>query len=464
MSPKRWTDLFSAMPIKLKLTLGLSLLLAILLIGFNSLQYILLEKWIHYREQSAAERSMNDILNYFLERETGFTSAELPNIRHYLDKVNQEDERIRILDGDGQVILTVTSDVPEELVGTSYLIVSSPLTIFEFQGTVEIVRNMVELEQLTDAISQVMFLCGIGAIGISMLVGWLLSRRLLKPLQGMAETIRNVKSKGLQERMNPPVSGDELATLMTLFNEIMDQVEASFRQQSRFGEDASHELRTPVAIIEGHLSLLQRWGKEHPAVIDEALTASREEFARLKGLVLELLALTKAETAVLDEEVLLHEPGHKIRGITAAAGLIYPAFTVETDVDALSGVSLRISSGHLEQIMLTLIDNAVKYSLESRIIHIRTRLQEELACIAISDNGMGIPANDLPHVMERFYRVDKARGRDLGGNGLGLAIAKQLIERYQGTLTIQSEEHKGTTVTLAVRYVRSHAGVDGKFR
>ena len=281
MRVRQWVGMYARLPIRIKLALGSAALLVVLFVGFNTLQYILLEKWIIEREKDIVQTSISSILNYSLERESAFSTDELPAIRHYLDKLNRDDQRIRILNAAGAPLITVSNnmtgltgdwDTPSSISRQelfisgsgkhSVLVMISPLTIFESHYTIEIVKSLADYEEWTTAISRIMIYFTIGAVVLSIIVGWLLSWRLLKPLQAMAQTIRNIKHKGFHERTKPSGNGDELTTLMLLFNEMMDQVEESFKQQSRFVEDASHELRTPVAIIEGHLSMLERWGKE----------------------------------------------------------------------------------------------------------------------------------------------------------------------------------------------------------
>lgn len=464
MSLKKWTGFYFRMPIKFKLTLGSTLLIMVLFVGYNTLQYIIMEKWIIHREKKNVHQSMNEILNYFLEQEVEFKPENLTHIRQYLDKINRDDQRIRIIGADNVPILTITNNVPNNWIepysisrqevgiysrdGYSQLIMKSPITIFKFSGSVEIVKSLSQFEEMTKTISQVMFYFALGAVVLSFLVGWLLTRNLLKPLQAMAQTIRDINSKGMQERMRPALNGDEISTLMIMFNDMMDQVEDSFQQQSRFVEDASHELRTPVAIIEGHLSLLRRWGKEDPIILGESLDASLQEFARLKGLVLELLALSRAEQDTRVFESLLMNPADAIGSIINRFSLIHPDFCLETDLKRLDGTSLMISNEHLEQILLIILDNAIKYSQQNKVIWVKGYVSENHIAIEISDFGMGIPAEDLPYVTDRFYRVDKARSRDQGGNGLGLAIAKRLVDLHQGTLAIRSKELSGTTVTI----------------
>lgn len=466
MSLKKWTGFYFRMPIKFKLTFWSTLLIMVLFVGYNALQYMIMEKWIIHREKKNVQHSMNSILNYFLEEEEEFRPENLTKIRQYLDKMNRDDQRIRILGADNRPMLTITDNVPEagleavsvpgqqvgiyKMDGYSLLILRCPLIIHDFNGSVEIVKSLAQFERLTKSISQVMYVFALGAVVLSILVGWLLTRNLLKPLQAMAQTIRDIKDKGMQERMRPSLNGDEISTLMVMFNGMMDQVEDAFRQQSRFVEDASHELRTPIAIIEGHLALLRRWGKEDPAILNESLDASLEEFARLKRLVLELLALTRAEKDLQTAEALLDNPAEAVGIIIERFALIHPDFRLETDLQGLSDVSLPIAIEHLEQILLIILDNAVKYSLELKEVSIKAGVNGTQAEIEIIDYGMGIPAKDLPYVTERFYRVDKARSRELGGTGLGLAIAKRLVERYEGMLSIRSKELSGTTVTISL--------------
>lgn len=469
MSLKKWTGFYFRMPIKFKLTLWSTVLIMVLFAGYNTLQYVIMEKWIIHREKKNVQHSMNEILNYFLEQEAEFKQENLTKIRQYLDKINRDDQRIRIIGTDNIPLLTIKDNVPDDLLehqsippqeigiyrqgGHSQLIMQSPITIFEFSGSVEIVKSLAQFEDMRKTISQVMFYFTLGAVVLSILVGWLLTRNVLKPLQAMAQTIRDISNKGMQERMRPALNGDEISTLMIMFNDMMDQVEESFHQQSRFVEDASHELRTPVAIIEGHLSLLRRWGKEDPVILSDSLDASLHEFARLKGLVLELLALSRAEQNMHVLESLLKNPSKAIERIIDRFALIHPDFSLETDLERINGTSLNISNEHLEQILLIILDNAIKYSLQQKVLSVKAYVSEKQVHIEIIDYGMGIPAEDLPYVTDRFYRVDKARSRDQGGNGLGLAIAKRLIDRYQGTLAIRSEELSGTTVTIGLPFL-----------
>lgn len=454
------------MPIKWTLTLWSAFLILVLFIAYNTVQYLFVEQWMIGREKAQVRQKMNDILNGLLEREAGFTEDELPRIRSYLDKMNQNDQLIRIIDPEGNKVIAVSDGIPEEWIapkvtgktdiaaaphsGHFLLVMRSPITIHSFQGTVEIVKNMDQFHELTKAILRVFILSGLGAVVLSGLGGGWLARQLLKPLQSMAQTMRNVERKGLKERMTIPDKEDEITALMNIFNGMMDQVERSFSRQSQFVEDASHELRTPIAIMDGHMSLLLRWGKHDPEILEESLNISYHELTRLKALVQDLLTLTRAEKDGHSADEVTRRADRTVLGIVGQWEQLHPERTFETAFAGFADREVAVSERHLEQLMTILLDNAVKYSEAGSPVRVTGSVHGDKALFEVADYGVGIPEKDLPHVTERFYRVDKARSRKLGGTGLGLAIAKQLVERCNGSMTIQSKESAGTTVTIAL--------------
>lgn len=453
------------LPIRWTLTLWSAFLILVLFIAYNTVQYIFVEQWMLGQEKAQAQHKMNDILNGLLEREAGFTEEELPRIRSYLDKKNQNDQLIRVIDQHGNKVITVSDSIAEYAIpaipssktevvvashgGHSLLVMRSPIVIHSFTGTVEIVKNIDQFEKLTEAILRVFLLCGLGAVVLSGLGGAILARQVLKPIQAMARTMRDVERKGLQERMVIPDKEDEMVALMKMFNGMMDQVERSFSQQSQFVEDASHELRTPIAIMDGHLSLLLRWGKEDPQALEESLSISYQELTRIKALVQDLLTLTRAEKASPAEDEVTVRADRTVLHLIGEWEQLYPAYPFETLLTGLQEYEILVPKRHLEQILMILLDNAVKYSATGSSISITGDVRDQRAFFQITDHGIGIPEEDLPHVMERFYRADKARSREQGGTGLGLAIAKRLVEHHHGTIMVQSEVSKGTTVTFS---------------
>lgn len=421
---------FSRIPIKWMLTLWSACLIFVLFIAYNSVQYIFVEKWMIGQEKKQVEQQMNDILNEILEREARFTQAELPKIRSYLNKRNQNNQLIRIIDQQGNKVIAVSEGIPEEWIapvqktkteiviveeaGHSLLVLRSPITIHTFNGTIEIIKNMNRFQKMTEALFRVFVLSGIGAVVLSGLGGGLLAWQLLKPLQSMAKTMKNVKRKGLQERMIVHDKEDEITTLMRIFNDMMDQVEISYARQSQFVEDASHELRTPIAIMDGHMSLLLRWGKDDPKVLEESLNISYYELTRLKSLVQDLLTLTRMEQDRNAPDEVTSRADRTMLHIIGQCEQLHPQFTFETAFSGFNNQEVLISERHLEQLMLILLDNAVKYSAAGSSIHVTGSVHKDEAVFVVTDCGIGIPEKDLPYVMDRFYRVEKMRSRKLG--------------------------------------------------
>ncbi len=192
---------------------------------------------------------------------------------------------------------------------------------------------------------------GLVAIFFSGLGGRLLARQLIKPVQSITDTMGKIKQTGLQERVDFIDNHDEISDLARMFNEMMDQLEDAFRQQQQFVEDASHELRTPIAVIEGHLSLLTRWGKNDPAVLDESLNVSLQELRRLKELVQELLVLSKAESEHTDAKAGVVNPEQAIRNVIKKTSAVHPEFVFEQDLSKLHSATIQIAPRHFEQIL-----------------------------------------------------------------------------------------------------------------
>ncbi|WP_345774051.1 HAMP domain-containing sensor histidine kinase [Paenibacillus sp. H1-7] len=308
---------------------------------------------------------------------------------------------------------------------------------------------MVNHEKASDMMVWIMILAGCGVVMISSLGGYFLAKQFLKPVQSLAEAIRNVKQKGLHERVEQRGAKDELSSLAALFNDLMSELERSFKQQKQFVEDASHELRTPISIIKGHLSLLNRWGKNDAQIVDSSLTASLQEIDRLEGIIKELLVLTRSENELVADEITWLKPAELMEQTIQRMAVLHPDRQFKPDLISLGDdVEIKIVPHHLEQVLLILLDNAVNYSEAGTTITVTGRRQAGRMIVEISDQGIGIPSEDLPHVFDRFYRVDKARSRKQGGTGLGLAIAKRLVERSGGEISIASLDKEGTKVTL----------------
>ena len=286
------------------------------------------------------------------------------------------------------------------------------------------------------------------------LLGYFLSYFLLQPLGDIYDTVKEI-SKDPTKNIRVPVTGrnDELAELTAMFNEMLDRMQRYIDQQSQFVGDVSHELRTPVAIIQGHLEMLQRWGKDDPKVLNDSLAASLSETKRMKNLVQEMLDLSRAEQVEINfrnQRTVVNDVVHQVYNNFQ---MLYPDFTFTLDDDLNSPVTSNIYRDHLEQVLVILCDNAIKYSQERKEVHISLSRGMNTVEIGIQDFGEGISPEDAEKVFDRFYRVDKARSRKKGGNGLGLSIAKRLVEGYHGSITLESSLGAGSIFRIILPIV-----------
>lgn len=463
----------SSIPIKWKMVLWSSFTLILLFAAYNLAQYLAVNQWMLKQEKASIRKTMAQLEDYFQEKGP-LNDIQIRRGTTFLEKVNENNQLIRILDQQGIPIVTVTNQLPETYVQPQraerevllsmwhyedhLLVMRSPLISGDFRGTIEIINNLETFDQFSAMIFWVMVMGGCGAVLISALGGFLLVKQFLKPVQSLAEAIRNVKHKGLHERVEEHRGKDELSQLAALFNDLMSELEMSFKQQKQFVEDASHELRTPISIMKGHLSLLDRWGKSNPQVLDKSLSVTLQELGRLEDIVHELLDLTRSENELPTEEVAVLKPIRLLERTFKRFAVLHPEIQFEIDVASLSAdAMIRVVPRHLEQVLLILLDNAVKYSTSGTTITLLGQIHEDRMQMVVQDQGIGIPPEDLPHVFDRFYRVDKARSRAQGGTGLGLAIAKRLVEGNGGVINIESDQQQGTKVTLSFPVIASTA-------
>lgn len=415
------------------------------------------------REEIAINRTMSDITTFYNAKSNKPNRGEIKNSQTFLRKMNDKDQLIRVYDKDGHILVSdkngdfpvfeaaptrkkVTQMVSIE--GDEAFVSRAPLKGDDFSGTVEIVRQLNNYRRMMGYFFWVMTIFGIAAIVFSAISGFLLAKQLLKPVRDLAQAMKQIKETGFQERMNGYKQKDELTALTNVFNEMMDEIEKSFLLQKQFVEDASHELRTPVSILEGHLSLLNRWGKKDSAILDESLEASLQEVTRLKKLINDLLHITRAEHPRLinEEKTDISETLHKL---VKNLEIVHPEYNLFLEVE--QGLpKIPISRQHMEQIMIILLDNAIQYSSNNKEVWISAKLEGDELIISVVDSGIGIRSEDLAKVFNRFYRVDQARSRENGGTGLGLSIAQRLIKKYNGTILIESQVGVGTTVKMAL--------------
>lgn len=284
-----------------------------------------------------------------------------------------------------------------------------------------------------------------------LLIGWWVAGAALRPVSRLTDAARAIAdSRDLGQRVQTSGNRDELGRLATTFNRMLGSLEEAWKSQQRFVGDASHELRAPLTVMSGNLELLRRHPHLGDAERHEMLSEIERETSRMTRLVEDLLLLARSDAGVTlrrapvnVNEVIL-EAVRDARRLTAdhAFQLHLPdvPLTVQAERD------------RLKQLLLILLDNAAKYSPARSAVTVRLVAGEHATTVRVSDHGSGIPAEDLPHIFERFYRADPARQRDLGGAGLGLSIAEWIAEQMDAHLYVEKTGPNGTTFALKFRH------------
>ena len=311
-----------------------------------------------------------------------------------------------------------------------------------FLGHLQVARLLDSYESF-NRVLVVALLIGLFAATTSLFVAVLLTPRLFKPLEDMAEVARQItRADDLGRRVPDPGGSDEIGDLARAFNQTLERLERLFTTQHRLLADVSHELRTPLTTVRGNIDLMRRMGEMDA----ESMAAIQDELERMTRLVGDLLLLARADSGGLplhwgavELDSVLFEVYRQVSLLGGGVGVVLTAVdqaTVHGDPD------------RLKQLLLNLVDNAIKYTPRGGKVELSLAKEDGWAIISISDTGIGIPKEDLPHIFERFYRVDKARSRMQGGSGLGLSIAKWIADAHDAVLKVNSEVGQGTTFVI----------------
>ena len=278
-------------------------------------------------------------------------------------------------------------------------------------------------------------------------------QKLLQPIYEMSATTNHLTANDLQsKRLNVEGTKNELKDLANVINCMLDRIEISYESQKQFVSDASHELRTPIAVIQGYANLLNRWGKKDEDVLLESIEAISNEAKSMQDLVEKLLFLSRHDKKTLKLEKLKFNMCTVVEDMVKETHLITTNRVIESPV--LEDVVVYGDKQTLKQAIRVFIDNAVKYSEDGDTITITCENDHGDCVITVKDTGMGMTRKDVDNIFERFYRSDQVRGEKIYGHGLGLSIAKLIILGHTGKIKVRSQLTKGTSfiITLPKRF------------
>src|SRR5215212_596783 len=310
------------------------------------------------------------------------------------------------------------------------------------------VQSMQSLGSTEEALDLLRTVLSIGTGVLSLLAGfagYFLAGRALAPIDEIRDTARRISTKDLSARLARPDTGDEVSRLASTFDEMLERIESGFARERQFTSDASHELRTPLTAMKTILNVM-REGERPIREYREALDDLAEETDRLQGLVENLLQLARGEQGLKlhKEEInlsfLLADVADSLRPLADSKQLtlacdLPPSLVISGDTDQLI------------RLIVNLLDNAIKYT-EHGMVTLSAYERDEYAVIEVADTGIGIPPEHLPHIFKRLYTVDAARSS--GGAGLGLSIARQIVQAHGGSIEVQSEAGNGTMFSVSL--------------
>jgi heavy metal sensor kinase len=279
---------------------------------------------------------------------------------------------------------------------------------------------------------------------LASLGGYWLSRRVLAPVDEMTSAARLISIQNLSQRLKTPTTKDELQRLSETWNDMLDRLEAAFKRLTQFTADASHELRTPIALIQTTAELTLR--RERSAeTYREALGQVVVEAERTSRLIEDLLTLARADAGLPSLPMDRLELAPLVREVCRQGSVLAEARHVALTADMPEGpVYVRGNDAALRRLFLVLLDNAIKYTPSGGSVAVSLAADPGGATVEVQDTGVGIEESALPHIFERFYRADPSRNRSEGGSGLGLSIAKWIVESHHAEIQAESEAGRGS--------------------
>ncbi len=282
------------------------------------------------------------------------------------------------------------------------------------------------------------------AVGVAVAGGFVLVRRALKPVESIALKAEDISLHNLSERLPVVQSGDEIERLSVALNRMIHRLEDAVRSSKQFVADASHELRTPLTVMRGELeSLAQDAGLGGET--RETLGSVLEEVDRLGEIVDGLFALSRLDAGEAPAERVRFDLGELAATTAGQMSLLADDKRVSVSCESAGGVTVEGDRARLKQVVVNLLDNAIKYTPSGGQVRLAVRREAGFAVLEVSDNGIGIPANALPHVFQRFFRVDRSRSREQGGAGLGLSIVKSICSAHGAEVEVSSSPGQGST-------------------
>ncbi|HHV63359.1 MAG TPA: HAMP domain-containing protein [Firmicutes bacterium] len=451
-----------SIPIRIRLTIWYVLLVAITLAVFGGFLYFNLARGLYAEVdatlQLVAAQAARDVDNE--NGKPSFQNAEehgdiAGRIQARGFTMRLVDAAGNTLDGFGHYSLLPSLRISEgfmtvRISGKPWRVYVLPLPATHGNGSgylLQVAEPLARVEDILELVGALLFL-GIPVVAvIATLGGMFLSGRALGPIDRLTRLVQSMSAEDLSRRLDMKLPNDEVGRLARTFNGMLERLESAFRRERQFTSDAAHELRTPLTVMKGNIDVAlarPRNTSEYIRVLEELET----QVDRLAHLSENLLTLARCDTGKapfrpeqLDIVILLEGLVEQVKPLAESKG-------ISVELQGLDRPILMGDQDQLIRLFLNLLDNAIKYTPPGGEISVMVASDGASATIAVKDTGPGIEPEHIPHIFERFYRVDKARARSEGGSGLGLAIAKYIVQLHGGHIEVESEPGRGSTFAV----------------
>jgi heavy metal sensor kinase len=452
--------------IRFRLTVWYTGLLALLLLLFGASTYFGLRHYLNQTLKELLGRQARQIgENFLVDVATGGEGYVISEINeHYAPELNNRFVRVTRADGsalyvsgkpkessfDPSAVSAVGAPDDRDFVrevyvpGGELLIYTHPFT--ERTGLRFLIEVGAPYEQVEVVLYGLLLALALGlplTVIVAISGGWLLMRRALNPVDEITRGAEQITSRNLSQRLPVARTGDELERLSAALNKMIERLEESFLYVSRFTADASHELRTPLTILRGELEAV--FGQPEVAPdLRETIGSALEETERLSRIVESLMAISRLDAGEAMMECDSLDLAELAASTTEQLRLLAEDKDVALRCESEELVRVEGDRARLKQVIVNLVDNAIKYTPAGGHVGVKVYASNGCGVLEVNDSGMGIPVEALPHIFERFYRVDKARLRQMGGAGLGLSIIKAIVTAHGGQVKVESVEGKGS--------------------
>jgi signal transduction histidine kinase len=447
------------MKLKTKIHLYTSIWLLILLMLVHTAVYLIFSSALTSKDAARLADETDNIAEALHTAETQGVALQ-DMLQAYLPANGM----VRIVNADQKAVMTITKekaykDFPltfhsgETTDVTKHkgkLFAAAAVPVIWTDGQVVSLQLVERLEHTEESLFLLKFILIAASAAVciaSFFAGSLLARHIINPIRQLVTTMKDIqREKAFKTISLKGQSHDELYQMGLTFNEMASMLKEHYDKQQQFVQDASHELKTPLTIIESYSNLMKRWGAKRPEVLEESIEAIHSEAIHMKKLTNQLLTLAKSHKEMeLDLKTV-----DLIEMSRAVIQTLQPVY--KRDIFLETGkehLPVTADEERIKQLLTILLDNAIKYSDKGIVIAAGTKNSRPF--LSVWDEGIGIPEEHLPRLFERFYRADEARNRKTGGTGLGLSIAKHIADEHGIDLSVKSKPGQGTNVTMQFR-------------